>query len=380
MLDDPIALTRALLAFQTLNPPGDEEACAAFLAEQLTRHGFVCELQRFGERRFNLVAWLEGDGHGKPLGFTGHLDTVPLGNAIWSHSPFAGEIVDGRLYGRGASDMKAGIAAFIVACQRSRDSIQRGPGVRLILTGGEETGCDGAKALCSDAPHLLGELGALLIGEPTANYPILGHKGALWLRCASHGLTAHGAMPEEGVNAIYLAAEHIGRAQTFEVGPAHPLMRKPTLNVGTISGGLNINSVPDYAAFTLDLRTAPNLDHDEIRGRLAAHLGSRAELSTLIDLPGICASLDEPWVQQVFARCQALHDAPLEEKAVPYFTDAAVLLPAIGYPPTLILGPGEPGMAHKVDEYCEVDKLHQCVELYAGLIEDWTAMHAPMND
>ncbi|KEZ73051.1 peptidase M20, partial [Pseudomonas syringae pv. syringae FF5] len=80
--------------------------------------GFVCELQRFGERRFNLVAWLEGDGHGKPLGFTGHLDTVPLGNAIWSHSPFAGEIVDGRLYGRGSSDMKAGIAAFIVACQR----------------------------------------------------------------------------------------------------------------------------------------------------------------------------------------------------------------------------------------------------------------------
>ncbi|KPW90366.1 MULTISPECIES: M20 family metallopeptidase [Pseudomonas syringae group] len=371
MLDDPIALTRALLAFQTLNPPGDEEACAAFLAEQLIRHGYRCELQRFGERRFNLVAWLDGEGPGTPLGFTGHLDTVPLGNATWNHSPFAGEIVDGLLYGRGASDMKAGIAAFIVACQRSRAAIQRGPGVRLLLTGGEETGCDGARALCTDAPHLLGELGALLVGEPTANYPILGHKGALWLRCASHGLTAHGAMPEEGVNAIYLAARHIDRAQTFEVGPAHHLMRKPTLNVGTISGGLNINSVPDYAEFTLDLRTAPNLDHDEIRTRLAAHLGNGAELSTLIDLPGVCADPDEPWVRQVFARCQALHDAPLQAQTVPYFTDAAVLLPAVGHPPTLILGPGEPSMAHKVDEYCEVSKLQQCVELYAGLIEDW---------
>lgn len=194
-LYDPLALTRALLAFPTLNPPGGEEACAQFLVTTLREAGFHCELQRFGERRCNLVAWLPGRGPGKPLGFTGHLDVVPLGNGIWRYGPFTGEVTEGRLYGRGASDMKAGIAAFIVACHRNREVIAQGPGVRLLLTGGEETGCDGARALCRDAPHLLGELGALLVGEPTANRPVLGHKGAFWLRCTAHGRTAHGAMP-----------------------------------------------------------------------------------------------------------------------------------------------------------------------------------------
>ncbi|WP_158895870.1 MULTISPECIES: M20 family metallopeptidase [unclassified Pseudomonas] len=371
MLDDPLALTRALLGFPTLNPPGDEEACAQFLVTMLREAGFHCELQYFGERRCNLVAWLPGRGTGKPLGFTGHLDVVPLGNGTWRHGPFAGEVAEGRLYGRGASDMKAGIAAFIVACQRNRDAIAQGPGVRLLLTGGEETGCDGARALCRDAPHLLGELGALLVGEPTANRPVLGHKGAFWLRCTAHGRTAHGATPEEGENAIYCLAEAIGQARTFAVGPPHPLMRQPTLNVGTVSGGLNINSVPDRAAFTLDLRTAPNLEHADIQRRLAEHLGSDLELEVLVDLPGVCADRSDAWVRQVFERCAALHGETLPSSVVPYFTDAAVLLPALNDPPTLILGPGEPSMAHKVDEYCEVQRLEEGTELYGQLLRDW---------
>ncbi len=370
--DEVIALTRALLRFDTINPPGDESLCMAFLADYLQQQGFNVHLQQFGDRRFNLLARIDGRRPERaPLAFTGHLDTVPLGNAEWRFGAFDGEIVDGRLYGRGASDMKAAIAAFIVACRQQRSAIAAGCGVVLLLTGGEETGCDGARALIAEAREHLPKIGALIVGEPTANYPVVGHKGALWLRCETRGKTAHGAMPELGINAIYLAAEAIGKIRHFEPGAPHPLMKRPTLNVGTIDGGLNINSVPDRSRFDVDIRTAPNLRHDEIRQRLTTAMGDTVTITTLVDLPSILTEPRNAWVRQVFARCAPLHDAPLEPRVVPYFTDASVLLDTLGSPPCIILGPGEPAMAHQTDEYCAVDKLRQAVVLYGQLISDW---------
>ncbi|NDL65160.1 M20 family metallopeptidase [Acerihabitans arboris] len=370
--DEVISLTRALLRFDTINPPGDESLCMAFLADYLQQHGFSIHLQRFGERRFNLVARLAGRrAYDKPLAFTGHVDTVPLGNADWRFDAFAGEISDGRLYGRGASDMKAAIAAFIVACRQQHEAITSGSGVVLVLTGGEETGCDGARALINETRDYLPAVGALIVGEPTANYPVIGHKGALWLRCETRGKTAHGAMPELGINAIYLAAEAIGKIRYFEPGAPHPLMKQPTLNVGTISGGLNINSVPDRSWFDVDIRTAPNLRHEEIRQRLTTLMGDTVTVTTLVDLPSILSEPHNGWIRRVFERCAPLHDAPLQPRVVPYFTDASLLLEALGAPPCIILGPGEPAMAHQTDEYCAVDKLLQAVTLYGDLISDW---------
>ncbi|WP_410012608.1 M20 family metallopeptidase [Sodalis sp. C49] len=370
--DDVISLTRALVRFNTINPPGDESLCMAFLADYLREQGFSIDLKRFGERRFNLVARLAGRrADEKPLAFTGHVDTVPLGNAEWRFDPFAGEISDGRLYGRGTSDMKAAIAAFIVACRQYRDAILAGPGVVLVLTGGEETGCDGARALIDAARDTLPAAGALIVGEPTANYPVIGHKGALWLRCETRGKTAHGAMPELGINAIYLAAEAIGKIRHFTPGAPHPLMKQPTLNVGTIRSGLNINSVPDHSQFDVDIRTAPNLRHDEIRQRLTTALGDTVTVTTLVDLPAILTEPRNAWIRRVFERCAPLHDAQPEPRVVPYFTDASLLLGALGAPPCIILGPGEPTMAHQTNEYCAVDKLRQAVALYGALISDW---------
>ena len=212
---DALALTREMIRIPSVNPPGDEENCARLVARVLEANGFTVQLQQFGERRFNLVADLPGRGNQKPLGFTGHFDTVPLGNAQWSHDPFAADLAEGRVYGRGASDMKAGIAAFIAACVTAREDAQRAGGAHLVLTGGEETGCDGAKALARAVPPLIRPVALLLVGEPTCNYPYIGHKGALWLRGTTHGKTAHGSMPEQGVNAIYKAVKAIDRLQQF---------------------------------------------------------------------------------------------------------------------------------------------------------------------
>ncbi|SLR20094.1 acetylornithine deacetylase [Klebsiella pneumoniae] len=249
-----LELARQLLGFNTINPPGSEADCMRFFADWLDDSGFEVSLSSFGEGRCNLIASLPGAKSGKPLAFTGHLDTVPLGNGRWQYDPFGSQMEDGRLYGRGSSDMKAAIAAFAVACVHQREAILAGRGAVLLITGGEETGCDGARALIASAT--LPEVGALIVGEPTANYPVIGHKGALWLRCETRGKTAHGAMPELGINAIYLAADALGKIQHFSPGAPHPLMKQPTLNVGRIEGGLNINSVPDRTRFDVDIRSA----------------------------------------------------------------------------------------------------------------------------
>lgn len=365
---ETLELTRQLLAFNTVNPPGNEVDCLRFLAEWLSQRGFEVRLTSFGERRSNLVACLQGQKSGKPLAFTGHIDTVPLGNRTWQYSPFNGEIVGDRLYGRGASDMKAAIAAFAVACVENRAAIHAGSGVVLFITGGEETGCNGARALIDAGT--LPEVDALIVGEPTANYPVIGHKGALWLRCETYGKTAHGAMPELGINAIYLAVDAINKIRHFSPGKAHPLMKQPSLNVGRIEGGLNINSVPDRAHFDVDIRTAPNLPHANIRQRLSTLLGERVSVETLVDLPAVLSASDNEWIDMVYRNCQPLHPEPLIPRVVPYFTDASLLLPALGNPPCIILGPGEPAMAHQTDEYCLVSRLTEAGQLYGTLIRE----------
>ena len=197
-----IELTQELVRFNTINPPGSERACAERLAGLLEGAGFAVELIPFGEGRAQILARLGGTPGKLPLGFTGHIDTVPLGVQPWSVDPFAAEIADGKLYGRGSSDMKSGVAAFVTACIACADRLANTPGILLVITAGEETGCTGAEALVRTNGGL-GQVGALVVAEPTGNKPLVGHKGALWLEAETKGVTAHGSMPEKGVNAVY---------------------------------------------------------------------------------------------------------------------------------------------------------------------------------
>src|SRR5690606_12102087 len=127
--------------------------------------------------------------------------TVACGATPWRIDPFSGTIVDGRLHGRGACDMKSGVAAIVTAALTQAERLRDSPGVLLVLTAGEETGCRGARHLIRSGHHLE-RVGALLVAEPTNNRVLLGHKGALWLRLALRGKSAHGSMPEQGENAL----------------------------------------------------------------------------------------------------------------------------------------------------------------------------------
>ncbi len=373
---DPVALTQALVRLDSVNPPGNEVACAKLVGGILADAGFDVHYSAMASDRACVVAVRRNPADPQPcLAFTGHLDTVPLGTAPWAFDPFGGQIEGGRLYGRGSSDMKSGVAAMVAAALRCAPWLAQTAGLALVLTAGEETGCDGARHL-ERVGALPSRVGALVVGEPTANQPKLGHKGALWVHACTHGRTAHGSMPEQGDNAIYKLARVVLALEKYALGKgSDSVFGKATLNVGTIAGGININSVPDRALIGIDIRTVPGLHHDELEARLERHLGGTVELRRLLDAPGVYTDGGDAWVRRVcdlVARVvPELAVASAQPGVVPYFTDASVLKAAFGNVPTVILGPGEPHMAHQTDEYASVARIHEATEIYEALIRQW---------
>jgi succinyl-diaminopimelate desuccinylase len=179
-------------------------------------------------------------------------------------------------------------------------------------------------------------------------------------------------MPQEGVNAIYKAAEAVTRLSGYNFDmPPHPWLGSPTLNVGTISGGLNINSVPDRAVIGIDVRTVPGQDSRETFESLQSYVGREVALRLLFKADSVITDPQNEWVQDVFdIMAPFLKQRPAPRGAM-YFTDASSLTPALGNPPTIILGPGELNMAHKSDEFCYISKIETAAEAYLQIARKW---------
>ena len=366
---DAVSLTKSLLRFDTVNPPGRERDCARFAGAMLEEWGYSVEYFEYQEGRTSVVARAGGNDRKAPLCLTGHLDVVPLGSRTWTKDPFSGETDGDKLYGRGASDMKAGVAAILLAARSYARSLSNTPGIVIVLTAAEEGGCVGSAQLAKTA--LLGKAGAMVVGEPTSNYPLVGHKGSIKFHARFRGVSAHGSMPELGVNAIYKAAKALGRLERFDFQtPQHPVMGKPTLNVGIIEGGNTVNAVPDYASVGVDIRTVPGMDHEEVLERLRREL-PEAELDVFSNLKPVWTAPDHEWIQRVFEICKPYLAEPPGARTAPYMTDAANLLKVYSGAPTVVLGPGEAAMAHQTDEYASQERIRQSVAIYESLIRDW---------
>ncbi|MCP5152638.1 MAG: M20 family metallopeptidase [Ectothiorhodospiraceae bacterium] len=370
--DPAVALTRELVAIRSINPGGSEAECAHHLGDLLARAGFEIGYHDFAPGRTSVHAARGGRAGTRRLCFAGHIDTVPLGDADWSVDPFAGELHDGKLYGRGVSDMKAGIAAFVTAAVALADRLDDGPGLLLIMAAGEETGCEGSRPLGGELAARF-PVGAMVVAEPTYNLPKVGHRGAFWLRMVSTGKTAHGSMPELGVNALYKASRAIAKLEDFDFNVArHPHLGGNSLSVGNLHAGRNVNSVPDRAVMEVDVRTVPGVDHVRVREGFAQYLGEDVQsIEPFVDLDSVWTDPDDPFVQRVFDLTTPFLGHRPEVAALPFFTDAAVLKPAFGEVPTVILGPGDTHMAHQTDEFCVADRIPVAVAMYRALIEDW---------
>jgi succinyl-diaminopimelate desuccinylase len=372
---DPVALTRSLLQYDTINPPGRERDCARYAGAMLQEWGFKVDYHEYADSRTSVVARLGGSEKKPPLCLTGHLDIVPLGARAWTKDPFRGETDGDKLYGRGSSDMKAGVAAILLAVRNQSKKLNGTPGVVVVLTAAEEGGCIGSRHLAQT--QLLGRAGAMVVGEPTSNYPLVGHKGSVKFHASFKGVGAHGSMPELGVNAIYKAARAIAKLEGFSFGvEKHSVMGGPTLNVGTIEGGNTVNAVPDSARIGVDIRTVPGMNHEELLSRLKKLIGE-TEIDVFSNLPPVWTAPDDDWMQRVFEICKPYVGEAPAARTAPYMTDAANLLKVYAGAPTVVLGPGEAAMAHQTDEYCSMERLRQSVEIYEKIIQDWCAGSRP---
>ena len=257
-------LTCEMVRMQTTNPPGDELPLAEMLRNRISGLDIEARLLALGENRANLICRISGSGERPSMVLCGHLDTVLLGNEPWEHPPLSGIKADGRIFGRGSSDMKGGVAAMVAALVAIRRSGLRLRGdLVLALTAGEEVDCLGARSMVEG--RLLEGAGCLVIAEPTDMDVYIAQKGALWLEAITYGKAAHGSLPHQGTNAILPMADFVQKAVNA-LGPSvrHSHLGQPSINIGTIQGGSGTNIVPDCCKLTIDLRTLPGQDHQHL--------------------------------------------------------------------------------------------------------------------
>jgi succinyl-diaminopimelate desuccinylase len=372
--DAAVHLLTECVKLPTVNPPGNEKLAADWLAEQLERMGFSSNVEDLGSNRANIVTVLKGTGENPALVFNGHLDVVPVGDTPWTHDPFGGVLENGRLYGRGTSDMKSGLMAMVMAAGALKRAGVRLKGDLIVsAVADEETGALGAKAWVQ-AGGLQG-VGAIVIGEPTNLEVYIAEKGACWLEITTYGKTAHGSMPDLGINAVMhmTTALHALTRLSFPF-QAHPLFDKPTMNVGTIAGGHKTNVVPDRCTVTIDLRTLPGMRHEDVIQDIRQTLDGLHEavphfayaMRVITERGPVASDPHAPIVETVLSILEARgrRETP---KATPGFaTDASVFQPASGAP-FVIFGPGIPQLAHQPNEYVEIDTYLQSIELFCEL-------------
>ena len=372
-MSEAIDFLKKLLKTNSVNPPGNEEEVARIIADKLKENGIEATIRSLGPNRAYLVARVKGKGNRKSLVFSGHMDTVPPGDMPWEHGPFEADEIDGCIYGRGASDMKSGLAALTMAMiEIAKSQVSLEGDLVLAATAGEEVDSLGSRTMIEDG--ILNDAGAMIIGEPSNGEIFVAHKGALWIEVVSYGKTAHGSMPEQGINAINNMVTFMNALfNKFKFNyKEDSMLGGPTLNIGTISGGVRTNVVPDMCRMQIDIRTVPGQIHQEILSDIKGLLkgiesnsNAKFDINILNDLVAVGTSIEDPLIKLALSTADELFNREYTPKGVRFYTDASTFVPGLGNNlPVLIYGPGNETMAHKPNEYVEVSKYIDSIRFY----------------
>lgn len=362
-----LELLRSLIKADTVDPPGNEYRAADIVEGFLKREGIETTVYEVAPGRTNLVARVRGAGEKKSLIFSAHFDTIPVNPDEWSYPPFGAEIVNGKVYGRGATDMKSGMAAMVAAAASLHRSGRALKGdLVLAFSAAENSTSLGAKKLVEDG-HLQGA-GALLVSEPSSLKAFVAEKGALWLLATASGESGHHAFIE-GVagdrgNAILRMAEFLCKLPGLDVGaPKHRHLRPPTVNVGRIVGGISPAMIPPVCTAEIDIRMVPGLEPGAVLAQFRAIAGEHIRVEQIEFKPPVDTPDDHPFVTLCLDACREELGTTAGPAGVPYYSDGAIIAPRLNIP-MVIIGPGEVGMSGSVDEYVELDKLHKASRIF----------------
>ena len=379
LADPAIALLCDLVAIDSVNPSlspraAGEADVARRIAGELESIGLHVEIADAAPGRPNVVGVLDGRAPGRSLMFCGHTDTVGVSGM---RQPFTPEIRDGRLYGRGAQDMKGGVAAMIGAVRRIVESGGLAQG-RVIVAAvvDEEHASIGAEALVTKW-----RADAAVVTEPTGLDVAVAHKGFQWIALETHGRAAHGSRPRDGRDAILRMGRVLARLESLDrrlqVGPAHPLLGTGSLHASLIEGGHELSSYPARAALQYERRTLPGEPSDiagveadallaELR-REDPEFEAEARLVFGRDAYEIDPDSQLPALLTDAARAAG---CGASIAGMTFWTDAAIL-GAAGIP-SVLFGPGGAGL-HSIEEYVILEDVLRCRDALANLALSWCA-------
>lgn len=363
LVADPAQLLKELVRIDSVNPalvPGaaGETAIAGYTSSWLEDRGFNITKLESVPGRPSIVAVATGTGEGQSLMFNGHLDTVTL--AGYQGNPLEPRVEDGKMFGRGTFDMKAGIAAIMVAAATAADQPHRGD-IIVALVADEEFGSAGTEEVLR---HFTAD--SAIIAEPTHEDIVIAHRGFAWFDVIIHGVAAHGSRPDLGVDAIAKAGRFLTGIDQLTAklseGPQHPTLNTGNIHASLIRGGEEISSYPAACTISLERRTIPGETADtveaELRAILDAIAGSdpdfRYTITRGLERRPFEVSPDEPIVKALLSAAKDTTGQDLKLRGEPFWTDAALMLEA-GIRGLLFGVDG--GGAHAATEWINLDSL-----------------------
>jgi len=353
------------------SPDAGELDTARIIAEKFKNYDISSTVDTWDNNRANILARIKYAGKSPALLFVCHLDVVPPGQSPWKYPPFEAHQADGKIFGRGATDMKAGIATVVTAiCQTIIDKSKLKGDIFFLATAGEETDSCGIKRFMKNDAVKLPLLQGIIVPEPTDFQIVTSHRGILWLKVTTTGKAAHGSAPQLGLNAITLMNQLLNGLTDYKIPyKPHPLLGNCTFSVNQIAGGKATNIIPDSCSIKLDVRTLPEQNHQNIIVDLekifkklkSANPDFNAKAEIIRSVPALQT---DP--QSIFVRtfCKAVS---IESTiSVGFTTDGPFLTPLAC--PVLAFGPGKGEVCHKSNEYIETDDLKKAVNYYKKII------------
>lgn len=362
--DELVTLTKDLIQFESVS--GDEDEISIYIQDFFKDIDFyVRSIDK------NVLASEKKDGKDARLILNGHMDVVPAEKYSWKYPPFEPQVIDGKIYGRGSCDMKGGLASMMFAIKVIHDlGIDLGNDILFTATVEEETG--GLNGTGKIVDCLKGDM--CVIAEPTDLGICIGHKGSNLYEITVKGKSAHGSMPQLGINAIYYASRMVIALEEFKFDIEDDLLGKPTMNVGKISGGTRVNVVPDRCVFELDRRTIPGETSksvlDELNRIITNEIADEvdAEIKNIIEMLPVKVSEDEEIVRLLKKSTKDVFGYERDITTMDGCTDARFFIDKDI--PTVIFGPGKKDCAHVSNEFIEINDLVYASSSFASLITE----------
>lgn len=378
-----IQLTKELVRIPSVyrenDPEGNELKVATYVASYLQQIGIETHIQEVVPGRPNVIGIIDSGKPGKTLLFEGHTDVVTAGNPeTWDYDPFGAEIVNGRMYGRGTNDTKGNLACMITAVQS------------LLLDREEFTGKIILCIPCDEEGLMIGikdfikkgwadEVDGAIICEPEENQVCIAQRGAMRIQMDVYGKQAHGAISWSGINPNWRLARLIIELEKLENEEQErygedPYLKwpsiTPTIIKSHVKGDPQINVIPDHSMMTLDIRTIPAQDHDELLQRIndiidklkAEDPDFSVELTVLDNRPATSTSKEDPVVKAIYEAVQHVTGKTPKYNGVPGATDGTFL--HVHGVPIVTIGAGDRDIPHQINEYVDIEELAETTAIY----------------